>query len=517
MIRFFALFTLLWHSIHSFTGPYIVRDLQYVKDRCQRYYSCAGVYYQSSGHKYKVFVKAYFSAHDHVPSGFSTWKASKEYLYFNARVSGQVSTSEYTTILDAERVCKASKACIGFHIREHEDARAFEMEVKKRTNENVYVERVNPPSMLFKIEYLKAVDSATMTKDTLDYLTSLKTNEDAIKISATMNDGMLDPTGYCCHDHGDLPTILELKQLDSIERISCDISKDEFQTRYEETRTPVVLIGCDTNWKAKDLWQPGKFEKLYFRNDTVVRAFKYSTDPELYFDFKEKPYLWQTLYESKMKRKESQDRHNRFYISQRIKDTELFYHDFSTPPMFPSPQHSIMNYVKKFKSDFYPYNFLYFGEKDSSSPLHTDFVETDAWNCLLHGQKWWILLPPDDHRKPYDFRCDQQCSSSVKGNAWFSSVGQYIHNLKFSKPALHFLQSPGETLYLPHDYMHTTLSFGDTIGVSAGFVSNSNFLAFWNLVKSKATFTEQHRLYNSHLTKYQRKLARQNGLYSHSL
>ena len=40
--------------------------------------------------------------------------------------------------------------------------------------------------------------------------------------------------------------------IDNMERISCDISKDEFKRDYADRRRSVILLGCQEEWKAKN-------------------------------------------------------------------------------------------------------------------------------------------------------------------------------------------------------------------------------------------------------------------------
>ena len=40
--------------------------------------------------------------------------------------------------------------------------------------------------------------------------------------------------------------------IDNMERISCNISKDEFKSDYANRRKSVILLGCQEEWKAKN-------------------------------------------------------------------------------------------------------------------------------------------------------------------------------------------------------------------------------------------------------------------------
>ena len=58
----------------------------------------------------------------------------------------------------------------------------------------------------------------------------------------------------CCKSDGDLldSSQLEFDSSDTIKRISCNISKEEFTKKYISKRNPVILNRCQKTWKAKD-------------------------------------------------------------------------------------------------------------------------------------------------------------------------------------------------------------------------------------------------------------------------
>ena len=56
---------------------------------------------------------------------------------------------------------------------------------------------------------------------------------------------------------------VEYDGIDNMERISCKMSKEEFSKEYINKRIPVLMTGCQNNWKAKN-WT---FENLLNRYD----------------------------------------------------------------------------------------------------------------------------------------------------------------------------------------------------------------------------------------------------------
>jgi hypothetical protein len=98
-----------------------------------------------------------------------------------------------------------------------------------------------------------------------------KANADAMVYMEELEE---HPYGTCCKrmqsvEEANLPSIEEVQAMDTLPRISCSISKEDFQAQYEFTRTPVILEGCDADWPAKTEWT---FDKLTerFGNDNVT-------------------------------------------------------------------------------------------------------------------------------------------------------------------------------------------------------------------------------------------------------
>ena len=46
--------------------------------------------------------------------------------------------------------------------------------------------------------------------------------------------------------------------------------------------------------------------------------------------------------------------------------------------------------------------------------LHVDPEGTDAFNAVLVGHKWWVLLPKDIYEFDNELSCDEKCSDVAK-------------------------------------------------------------------------------------------------------
>ena len=83
-----------------------------------------------------------------------------------------------------------------------------------------------------------------------------------------------NPNDMCC-PKATKEDYLKLRKLyddkDSIERISCDITRSEFDVLYSIPQKPVMLVGCDDSWPAKYKWSMDQLAKRFDR-DTLWRA-----------------------------------------------------------------------------------------------------------------------------------------------------------------------------------------------------------------------------------------------------
>ena len=72
------------------------------------------------------------------------------------------------------------------------------------------------------------------------------------------------------------------------------------------------------------------------------------------------------------------------------------------------------------------------------SHMHVDPEDTDAFNALIQGEKWWVSLPKDMYEFKDEYSCEKFCSEDLKKGVknFQNTVGLwYIHML----PQLRYL------------------------------------------------------------------------------
>lgn len=129
----------------------------------------------------------------------------------------------------------------------------------------------------------------------------------------------------CCSHEAPLPNIEQARSLDTtLERVSCEISREEFAARFEETRTPVILTGCADEWPAKRNWQslPHLMKHL-----PAESKWKVTFDP---LQDKWKVASWSSI-------REAYESGEFFYIFDQLRDPtakQAITRDYEEPPQF---------------------------------------------------------------------------------------------------------------------------------------------------------------------------------------
>ena len=151
-----------------------------------------------------------------------------------------------------------------------------------------------------------------------------------------------------------------------------------------------------------------------------------------------------------------------------------------------------------------PYRWFLVGPKRSGTCIHIDPLATSAWNTLIHGEKRWVLFPPETPRivaKAKEFcRDDEDDEASdyfgrmlprLKRAYGVMGVGGEVDNnsscesrsrgddmpgwtLPGGAPlrCIEFIQRPGETVFVPGGWWHGVLNTADSVAITQNFVSS---------------------------------------------
>ena len=294
----------------------------------------------------------------------------------------------------------------------------------------------------------------------------------------------------------DVPSIEELQAVDVLERIPCTIAREAFIQRYEIPRTPVILTGCDANWSAKENWN---MENLIprFSNASQWRA-------SLGDDFSLDIVTWKELVDAMQNK-------NPFYIFDNLDHSEAkeLIQDYETPNPFQGGD--LYGQLQNFPSPHYgSMRWFCMGSRFTGTLPHMDPCETDAWNTLLVGHKWWIIYPSEITMEDISMKCndDSICSGDDGPLKWYTTEGRQAQEQ--NERVLYVLQEPGETIYVPQGRIHSVLNMDHTIAVTANFGSVGHFHQVWDQVLQVEDGKAMHwkTLYNVVFNKQQRQWVR---------
>merc|ERR1719324_146457 len=87
------------------------------------------------------------------------------------------------------------------------------------------------------------------------------------------------------------------------------------------------------------------------------------------------------------------------------------------------------------------------GPSEQGLPLHSHGA---AWQALVHGKKFWVLLPP-------------MAAKGLDGSSVTTLLE--LSKKKSLGRAFFCLQEPGEVVVVPHLWRHATMNIGDAIAI----------------------------------------------------
>merc|ERR1719221_1938250 len=159
-----------------------------------------------------------------------------------------------------------------------------------------------------------------------------------------------------------------------------DVTVEEFFERFALAARPCIIEGAIDDWPAMTRWEIDQLMRrlrhasLKVGEDDKGRKlrmqFKYFVDYMRHQEDDSPLYLFETRIESDPQ-------------------TQELSKDFAVPDLFPNDFFDLVNVHKK-----PPYRWWSVGPRRSGTTLHTDPLDTSAWNAVTHGRKRWVLFEP---------------------------------------------------------------------------------------------------------------------------
>jgi hypothetical protein len=229
----------------------------------------------------------------------------------------------------------------------------------------------------------------------------------------------------------------------------------EFEHAYLRRRRPVVLTGCMDDWPALAKWTPEFLRQKYGSVPVTVEG---RTQPLGEFldrvlastPEQPAPYL--------------KDAMVRRLSPELMRDIEPFV-EYSFPNwlqgLYPSrPFHYLMNAAQV--------ELFVGGWGTRLGQLHFDYIHTHTVLCQVFGRKEFTLFAPED--TPWLYATDNQ--SAITN---VDEVDLERYPLFPRATPVRFVQEPGEIVFLPSAWWHTTRLLTASIAVGVNFANASNW------------------------------------------
>ena len=201
------------------------------------------------------------------------------------------------------------------------------------------------------------------------------------------------------------------------------LSWQQFQERYASCAKPVLIRGAPNVEVLQKRWSRERFERRFAKLPVEVGAI---------------PYARSLGREGGIKS-----------FSQYRADQK----DYVFVQLHPKQHEALLNDIPKlgyFSNLVEVHTQFYQGPAGTGAPMH---LHTDAWNCLVYGEKRWFLMPP------------------FQGAYSAMPVRQWVDELYPSMKVLECMQRAGDILYVPKYWSHAVLNTRESIGIAREFLN----------------------------------------------
>ncbi len=269
----------------------------------------------------------------------------------------------------------------------------------------------------------------------------------------------------------------------SIERRE-KLTYEEFAKDYLYANTPVIVTDALRDWKALQRWTPEFFKRefgtmKFSLDDTSKAGFKYPGQQNGPVEYTMDRFIDRVL--------SSTEENPAPYFRNQIL-YELFpslKQDIEPLPEYfqPNwlPDHYMVKYVNKVLNRGAALE-LYIGGQGGAFPvLHYDGAGSHAFLMQIYGQKRFIIYPPSQELFLYPSP-DKQ-NFSLISNIYNPDLEKFPLFTK-AEPTV-FILEPGEMLFIPSHWWHTTKMLSPSISISVNVLNQSNWHELVNFVSMR--------------------------------
>ncbi len=255
-----------------------------------------------------------------------------------------------------------------------------------------------------------------------------------------------------------------------------------FRKRFEEMHEPCILQGLADNWKARTSWSLDELRRVYGEC-----RLKCGEDDDGYpLKVKLKHFMRYLASDDKELGGARCDDSPLYVFASGIEESKdptvrQFLKDFQVPHIFSEDLFHMIGEKRR-----PPYRWVLVGPERSGTTIHIDPLGTSAWNTLVRGRKLWALFPPHLSKDVVKGRKYKLKGKDDEAVDWFLDILPRMLN---AQPELKqhltiYIQTPGETIYVPSNWWHAVINLDDTVAVTQNFSSTGNFNVVWRETRS---------------------------------
>eukprot|EP00090_Calanus_glacialis_P031463 TRINITY_DN5196_c0_g1_i2.p1 TRINITY_DN5196_c0_g1~~TRINITY_DN5196_c0_g1_i2.p1 ORF type:complete len:477 (+),score=100.44 TRINITY_DN5196_c0_g1_i2:326-1756(+) len=383
---------------------------------------------------------------------WTVYKADKEFLTFQGVFQRKASPMSWSN-MNKKKQSKPEARC------------------RKLGSGCVGIEKNKNGSQIIFLEYLD-LDTFKSSEDEITLVKAADADEE-LKIVAKGSKGF-SGINVCCP----LNQPLDFESVkgdihDTLPRISCQMPKEEFLNKFIKTQQPAILLNCSSEWPAQRYWTS---ETLFSHGDgetTWSSQYVINYEPLQATTLRKENSgkMLQSVINrngtvhvfAEISLRNDWQRRRRGDTTENEKMKLL--DEFSTPEAVPMDMYAAAGIPTN-------YHWVIINQADTGTELHMDPPYTMAWNTVLRGRKWWVLLPPElPHEQVV---CNRLCSKTKLGDfstmSWFTHILPQLRGRKwYGNTVKEFILREGETLYLPPNTGHTIMNLEDSIAVTENF------------------------------------------------
>jgi len=251
------------------------------------------------------------------------------------------------------------------------------------------------------------------------------------------------------------------------------LSYEEFAEAYLYPLKPVIVTGALRQWKAVGRWTPE-----FFKREFGQMKFKLEDDLKAKVGYKAGEGAAEYTMERFIDRVlESTEQNPAPYFRNRIL-YDLFptlRNDIEPLPEYFQPNWLPDRYLVKYVRDVLNRGAaieIYIGGKGGAFPvLHYDGAGTHAFLMQIYGRKQFIIYSPE--QEPYLYPSSEKRNLSTVNDLDNPDLQKFPLFAK-AEPSK-FVLEPGELLFIPSHWWHTTKMLTPCISISANVLNQSNW------------------------------------------